>query len=338
MLVLRLRGRQAATALGADPVVRREVPRVDDERVAAAGEVAHRLVGVVLDHRGDVAVGVAAGVAVAGHREVDVVVDAPGERVPTRPAGGAHVAGAVAVEELADEAGAVAAAAEPGARLLGRVERLEPAVHAPVVLDAVVLGVLAGGELCARRAAQRVRRDRVGELHALVGQQPPGDRHVVEVVVAHVVGEHEDQVGTGRPVGLRGGGLGALHHPHRAGAARVTGVAGRGDRGEGGDEYDEEGSRDRLCPRSHHAPRRDPEGPCRSPLYRRKTRALPPASPKRHDDWGDNGSDRYPVDSPGPGHHGPATTRQHETKEPAAAAMDESQSPRTTALIAWCAS
>jgi hypothetical protein len=263
--VLRQCRRVAAAALRGDAVVRGEVPGVDDERVPAAGEVADGAVGVVLDDRGDVAAGVAARVAVAGHREVDVVVHPARQRIPPGPTGGAYVAGSVAVEELADEGRLVAAVAEPGARVVGGVERREAAVLAPVVLHAVVLRVLAGGELGARRAAQRVRRDGVGELHALVDQQAARDRHVVEVVVAHVVGEDEHEVGA-RGCVSRGGRLDALHHPHRVRASGAVEVTGGTDRGEGGDEHDEEGSRDRLCPRPHLAPRRDPEGPVVRPV------------------------------------------------------------------------
>ena len=297
VLVLRGGGRKAAPALRRDPVVRREVPGVQDERVARRGEVADRTVGVVLDDRRDVAVGVAARLPVAGHGEVDVVVDAAGQRVPARPAGGALVAGAVAVEELADEPGEVARVAEPRARLLGGVEGLEAAVDAAVVLHAVVLGVLARRELGARGAAQRVGGDGVGELHALVGQQPARDRHVVEVVVAHVVGEDEDEVGTvvsgvGGPVGV----LRRLHHPHRAGlGARGLGAAVGGDRREGGDEDDQESGRDRLGPRTHLgaislAP--DQEGPDDAPPMWGQTRWPGPAFPKRHDEWGEAVTDR----------------------------------------------
>jgi len=267
--------------------VRREVPGVDHERVAGRGEVADVVVGALLDHRGDVAVGVALRVTVPGHGEVDVVVDAAGEGVPAGPARGSYVAGPVAVEELADEARAVAGVAEPRARLVGRVEGLEPAVDAAVVLDAVVLGVLAGGQLGARRAAQRVRRDGVGELHPLVGEQAARDRHVVEVVVAHVVGEDEDDVGARR---LRVGGAGrvlrGLDEADRVGRRAVT-VGGH--RREGGDEHDQQSSRDRPGQPTHlrHSFARNPEGARLRPRCRGKTRALGRPFPKRHDDWGE---------------------------------------------------
>ena len=88
------------------------------------------------------------------------------------------------------------------ARVLGpradgrrRVERLPTAVLTGVVVHAVVLGVLPRHQLGPRRAAQRVRRLRLGERHPLVDQKIPHVREVGQVVLAHVVGQEDQHVG-----------------------------------------------------------------------------------------------------------------------------------------------
>ena len=194
-LVLRRRRRRHRLALPVDAVVRREVPGVDQERVVVAGELADRVVGPLGDDVGDVVVAEGLRLAVVVEGEVEVVVDPRSERVPAVPARRAYVAGGVAVEELADEAGLVAALLEPRADLVGRVEGLEATEGAGVVLHAVVLGVLAGHQLGAGGAAQGMGRDRVREVHPAIGEQLAGARHPLQVVLAHVVGHHEDDVG-----------------------------------------------------------------------------------------------------------------------------------------------
>ena len=250
-LVLRRGGRRHGLAVAVDPVVRREVPRVDEERVVVRGELAHRVVGALGDHVGDVAVAVGLGVAVVVEGEVEVVVDPGAERVPVVPARRAHVLVGVAVEELADEAGLVAALLEPRADLLGRVEGLEAAERAGVVLHAVVLGVLTGDQLGARRAAQGVGRDRVGEVDPAVGEQLAGARHPLQVVLAHVVGHHEDDVGTIGAVGRRPDGR------RPAAACTATGQGGGlvGQRDPGGSQQQhDQGGRPATHPRLHCVP------------------------------------------------------------------------------------
>jgi hypothetical protein len=130
------------------------VPGVDEERVVGPGELADGLVGPFGDDVGDVAVAIGLRLPVVVEREVEVVVHPGAQRIPAVPAGRPDVLGGVAVEELADEAGPVAALLEPRADLLGRVEGLEATERTCVVLHAVVLGVLAGDELGPGRAAQ----------------------------------------------------------------------------------------------------------------------------------------------------------------------------------------
>ena len=66
------------------------------------------------------------------------------------------------------------------------------------------MGVLTGVDRGARRAAQRVRRERVRPLGAAALEPPAGPRHREQVVHAHVVDDQHEHVGRGLPWGRRG--------------------------------------------------------------------------------------------------------------------------------------
>lgn len=146
-------------------------------------------------------------------------VDPPHLGVPDGPAG-RLVPGAlalVAVEELAVVRRPVARRLQPPADGVVRVAQpLGTAPGAGVVPHPVVLAVLPADQLGPRRAAHRVRRDRVAEAHAPGDQQPPRLREVAQLVGTHIVGEDEDDV-----------------PPTRAGAVgrrRGAGIVGDGER------------------------------------------------------------------------------------------------------------
>ncbi len=216
-----------AVALGG--VVGAHVGGPDEERPVAGRPALDQVDGLVAHHVGDVAVVGARAPVVVEARAV-VAVGVGDRRAPVVPAAHPARARGVGVQRLADEPGAVAGVVQPGREvLLGVVagEGLVAAVGPAVVAHAVVLGVLPGEDLRARRAAQRVRADRVGELRARLGEQAPRQRHVLQLGVGLVVGAEQDDVGAGAPgvgdVGDRGArgrvavgalrGLTARHQP-----------------------------------------------------------------------------------------------------------------------------
>ena len=166
--------------------VRRDRREVEEERPGGAVVLRHELarelaqhVGLVLaamrvvdpavhvEERVHVVVGAARAVAaVRGPRDRAVPVGpAVGDVAERRLAGDLGALRAVPVEVLPDEAGLVAARAQRRRERRMVVEGLE-AVGAGVREDMVVVGVAAGQERRAGRAAQRVRAERVAERRA----------------------------------------------------------------------------------------------------------------------------------------------------------------------------
>src|SRR5439155_12501953 len=118
-----------------------------------------------------------------------------GRTVPLAPAGGKlrRVLTAVAVEELAEVHGVVAAALEPDGKRVGLVERLVAALGWRVSAHAVVVRVLPGQKRRTRRAAERERIEVVVERHALVPDQALDVRQHLHLSERLVVGlENED--------------------------------------------------------------------------------------------------------------------------------------------------
>ncbi len=145
-----------AVALGG--VVGAHVGGPDEERPVAGRPALDQVDGLVAHHVGDVAVVGARAPVVVEARAV-VAVGVGDRRAPVVPAAHPARARGVGVQRLADEPGAVAGVVQPGREvLLGVVagEGLVAAVGPAVVAHAVVLGVLPGEDLRARRAAQRV--------------------------------------------------------------------------------------------------------------------------------------------------------------------------------------
>ena len=200
------RGVSAPTRGPAD-LVGREVGRPDEERLAVPGPPLHQRARLVAHVVGDVGVPVLGDVPVVVLVEVHVVGPSPHGRVPERPALLGRSAGsAEAVEVLADQGRVVARVLQPPTDGVPRgTELRETAVHAGVRVHPAVLGVLAGDDLGAGRAAQRVGRDAVGERGAGVPEPASGPRHPAQVADGLVVGQDEDDVRLlpGRRVGGR---------------------------------------------------------------------------------------------------------------------------------------
>jgi hypothetical protein len=188
-------------ALAALGRVGAEVAHPHEERRVVAAELVgvldgllRQVVGVVAGHPGQLAVVVL--------HELVVVGEPVARGVEQRPARVAAVAVVVAVERLAEERGVVAGGGEVGADRGGRVEGLVAALGREVRAHAVVLGELAGHQLRAGRAAQRVRGERLGEGQALGTDQLVGLRQEDHLVEALVVGGEQDDVGPLVPGGL----------------------------------------------------------------------------------------------------------------------------------------
>ena len=136
------------------------------------------------------------------HAAVDVqsqvrVARAQG-RDPAVPAG-RHVPAErrrlVRVEVLPEQPGRVAGVVQPGRERVAVVERGEPTVRRRHAVHAGRVRQPARQDRRARRAAERVRHDRSGEGHALVGEEPADVRHRPEGVGALVVGDDHDHAG-----------------------------------------------------------------------------------------------------------------------------------------------
>ncbi len=113
---------------------------------------------------------------------------------------------AVLVQLLADVRGAVARLLEPDAERVGEVELRVAALGQVVVEHAVVVRVLAAQEGRPRRAAERIRGERVRERRPAIAEQPVRERHRLHVPEPLVVGhdDHHVRLLLGR-VGSRGG-------------------------------------------------------------------------------------------------------------------------------------
>ena len=125
-------------------------------------------------------------------------------RVPFRPAGRHRGIVLVVVQILADQRRVVAGVLQPDGEVVVTVEgleALEAAVRARVAPHAVVVGVLAGEEGRARRAAERVVDEAVRERRPLVADQRVGAVHHLHRLERLVVGLDHHHVGPG----LRGG-------------------------------------------------------------------------------------------------------------------------------------
>ena len=129
-----------------------------------------------------------------------VAVEAVGRRVdgaaPLVVAGRdlGRVRAPVAVQVLAEVGRVVAGLLEPDGERVRVVELRVAAARRRVPHDAVVVGVLAGEEGRAGRAAERVRDEAVGERRAAVAQEALHVRHDAERLERLVVGHEHDDV------------------------------------------------------------------------------------------------------------------------------------------------
>ena len=100
----------------------------------------------------------------------------------------------VAVQVLADPAGAVAPLVQGDRGRRRVVERLDRALGRVIAQDFVVVRVLAGEVGGARRAAERERGERLGEARALAADPPAGRAQGAHVAGRLVVGHHHHDV------------------------------------------------------------------------------------------------------------------------------------------------
>ncbi len=189
----RLRG-GADPVGGVEPSVRRHVRGPDEERLRVRRPLLDQPLDLVVHVVDVVEPVVVPRLPVPVHLVELVVVLADDGRVEPVPSRLAPAMGPEAVEVLARERRAVSGPVEPyRQRPVGLQRRIGEA--ALVGLHAVVLRVLAGEDRRPRRAAQRVRRQRVRERHARAAQQLAGLGHPVQVARGHVVGADQDDVG-----------------------------------------------------------------------------------------------------------------------------------------------
>ena len=158
---------------------------------------------------------------VEAHHEVEVVVG--GEVEQAAPDVKAlrllTLAGlrAVTVQPLSDHPRAVARLLKPSREDVATVFHSVPAVGVEVADDLVVVGVLAGDEGRARRAAERERINRVGEARATVGEQLLDVWHMDEIGGGLIVGHDHDDVRLLAFAGADFAGLGRRYSNRRAG-------------------------------------------------------------------------------------------------------------------------
>ena len=186
----------------------------EEERAAAWSGAAHEPDRLVGEDVGLVGVGPTRLAAVVNDLPVLVEIEVErallvrgGEAVPLAPPGrylAYRLARPVAVEELADEGGAIAGVRQPHGEGVIAVEALVPAARPCVVAHAVVVRVLTRKEGGPRRAAEREAHECVIERGAALADQPPGERHRAHGVERLVVGHDHDDVQCRALDGFRG--------------------------------------------------------------------------------------------------------------------------------------
>ncbi|KRT77388.1 MAG: hypothetical protein XU14_C0014G0043 [Armatimonadetes bacterium CSP1-3] len=157
--------------------------------------------------------------AVFVHPVVVVAVRAARDRaVPLVPPGrhvGRIVPVRIAVQVLPHQRGPVSRGLEPGGDrglvVADRLELLEAAARRRIGQDLVVAHVLTAEDGTARRAAQGVGHEEVGERRPLIRDQSLQLRHDRDRLRIQVIGENEDDVGA---VGSGRGGRGAGESQH----------------------------------------------------------------------------------------------------------------------------